>query len=451
MRAILLLLLLSQIFTQKISSVGTQGLTPEQIKGKKNLGIPDEYISDQDFIAMATKQSKGSKIIYASPDGDGDGSEDSPYSLSDAVESLKAGTTLYLKGGIYNVGEGVTIEANGQASNYVTISSAPGEEAILTTSKGGSGELFLIEVAGSYIIIENLTFRDAESKNMEGIIFYQGGQNHIIIRNNVFDSIRTPKVGSDYNANAILLFGEGSKSINNVMILENVVQNCVLGYSEAISIAGNCENIYVLLNIVKDNSNIGIDFYGNAKYCKTPSLDQPRYSVGMYNYVEASVSPYASCAGIYADGSRDILISDNTIVKSQYGIEIGSEERNDNYPVKNILVQNNVMEKNIEVGLRLGGFDESDTGEVQATTILNNVISGTEEAIIVSKVNGIRFEGNEITTDGIFVNMEFSEKYEKNLEFEANIFIGDGGFIMFGDDEISADEFIKKYPGNDHH
>ncbi|MCQ2973165.1 MAG: right-handed parallel beta-helix repeat-containing protein [archaeon] len=446
------LFLLCVVSCQKetIKTVGTQELSPNEIKELKNLGIPNDYISDADFISMATQSPKATKTIYAAPNGKGDGSESSPYSLEDALDALKAGTHLYLKGGKYDVKEGVGVFANGEASAYIVISSAPNEEAILTSSTNGSGEIHLLEIGGSYIIVENITFKDAQCKNVAGIVFYEGGQHHIIIRNNVFDSIKTPKIGTDYNANAILLFGESSKGIKQVMIFENIVSNNVLGYSEAISIAGNCENIYVLLNIVKDNTNIGIDFYGNAGYCKTQSLDQPRKSVGMYNYVTGSVSPYASCAGIYADGSKEILISDNTIVKSQYGIEIGSEERNDQYPVTDILVQRNLIQDNIEVGIRIGGFDQQDTGEVKNTVIKSNVIKGTKdgEEVIVSKVNGITFEHNEFTSTGNYIDIEFSDKYAKNLEFTNNVFYGDGSFVMYGREELSLDEFIKQFPTN---
>ena len=74
----------------------------------------------------------------------------------------------------------------------------------------------------------------------------------------------------------------------------------------------------------------------------------------MYNYVEKSVSPYASCAGLYIDGSRDIYIAENTIVNSQYGIEIGSEEKNDDYPVTDIVVKNNILKNNTETAFRIG-------------------------------------------------------------------------------------------------
>lgn len=55
------------------------------------------------------------------------------------------------------------------------------------------------------------------------------------------------------------------------MIYKNTLTNNLLGYSEAISIMGNCENIYVLNNTLNNNTNIGIDFNGNNDNCQTSS------------------------------------------------------------------------------------------------------------------------------------------------------------------------------------
>ena len=84
-----------------------------------------------------------------------------------------------------------------------------------------------------------------------------------------------------------------------------------LGYSEAISFAGNCEYCYVIGNEVFDNTNIGIDFYGNAGYCSVEALDQARFCVASYNRVYNCNSVYADCGGIYVDGGRNCLIEGN--------------------------------------------------------------------------------------------------------------------------------------------
>ena len=416
--------------------------------GPNDIDIPSDYVSDSSFISMMFKNPKAVNTLYASPSGSGSKcSESSPCSLQTALDNLEKGTTLYLKGGTYNVKSGVSIEESGSANSYILISSAPDEKAIITSSSTDSVGLF--EIYGSYIIIENLTFQKVEAKNVQGIVFYGGGQHHVIIRNNVFDSLKTKKIDPEYGANGILLMGEEEEGIKQVIIYGNTLTNNVLGYSEALSVAGNCEEIYVINNDLKSNSNIGIDFYGNAKYCKKPELDQPRKSVAMYNNVEKSVSPYADCAGLYIDGARDIYVAENTISNSQYGIEIGSEEKNDKYPVKNIIVKNNELNDNTITGLRIGGFDEEDTGVVKDCEIVENVISGSHTAVIISKAQDIVFDGNKfLDNDKYFIDMEFSSSYTKNIEIENNVFSGSGKFRLYGSSKLSLDEFLEKYPSN---
>ena len=416
--------------------------------GPNDIDIPSDYVSDSSFISMMFKNPKAINTLYASPSGSGSKcSESSPCSLQTALDNLEKGTTLYLKGGTYNVKSGVSIEESGSSNSYILISSAPDEKAIITSSSTDSVGLF--EIYGSYIIIENLTFQKVEAKNVQGIVFYGGGQHHVIIRNNVFDSLKTTKVDPEYGANGILLMGEEEEGIKQVIIYGNTLTNNVLGYSEALSVAGNCEEIYVINNNLKSNTNIGIDFYGNAKYCKKPELDQPRKSVAMYNNVEKSVSPYADCAGLYIDGARDIYVAENTISNSQYGIEIGSEEKNDKYPVKNIIVKNNELNDNTITGLRIGGFDEEDTGVVKDCEIVENIISGSHTAVIISKAQNIVFDGNKfLDNDKYFIDMEFSSSYTKNIEIENNVFSGSGKFRLYGSSKLSLDEFLEKYPSN---
>jgi hypothetical protein len=414
----------------------------------KNIKIPSKYITDSSFISMLTKAPASLKTLYASPSGSGSScTNSSPCSLSTALGKLQKGYTLYLKKGNYNVKSGVNIRCSGTSNSYILISSAPGETAVITSSKTDSVGLF--EITGSYIIIENITFKNVEAKNVQGIVFYEGGQNHIIIRNNVFNSLKTTKVDKNYGANGILLMGESEKGIKQVIIYKNTLTNNVLGYSEAISVAGNCQEIYVLDNYLKDNTNIGIDFYGNAGYCKNKKLDQPRISVAMYNYIEKSVSKYASCAGLYIDGSRDIYVAENTVVNSQYGIEIGAEEKIDDYPVKNIIVKNNILKGNTETALRIGGFEEHETGVVQNCNITDNTISGSHTAVIVSKAKDINIIGNQmLRVDIYFVDIEFSSTYAKRINIEKNIFSGTGKFRLYKEKKISLNEFIVKYPSN---
>jgi len=414
-----------------------------------DIKIPSEYVSEPAFIEMLFQNPTPTKTLYASPSGSGSTcSSSSPCSLSKAVGKLQKGYKLYLKGGSYNVKSGISITASGTESQYIVISSAPNEVAKITSSS--KGEIGLFSVEGSYIIIENLTFEKVKAKEAKGIVLSDGGQHHVIIRNNDFNNLNTTKINEDYGANAILLIGENEKGIKKVIAYRNTIHQNYLGYSEALSVAGNCEEIYVLNNVVKSNTNIGIDFYGNAKYCRKASLDQPRKSVAMYNYIEKSVSPYAECAGLYVDGSRDILLQYNKIVKSQYGIEVGAEEKVNSYPVKNIIVKDNIIEGSTETGLRIGGYDEKDSGLVKNATFSGNTITGSTYGAIISKAENILIEGNRFEgMNDYFIDMEFTSSYTKKVEVKNNKFKGKGKFRVYKTTTYSLDNFIKKYPTNE--
>ena len=107
----------------------------------------------------------------------------------------------------------------------------------------------------------------------------------------------------------------------------------------------------------------------------------------MYNHVEKSVAHYDACAGLYVDGARDIYLAENTVTHSQYGIEIGSEEKNDDYPVKNIIVKNNKVKDNTQTGIRVGGYKKDKTGVVRKCHIIDNTVSGSPKGVIISKSN----------------------------------------------------------------
>ena len=207
--------------------------------------IPSKFISDQNFIDMTLKSQKKSVVLYAAPKGSKNTCNiNYPCSLETAIKKLKAGYTLYLKEGTYNVKEGITISAKGKADSYITISSAPNEKAIISSecnkkSKKDECEeisLFLLDEDASYIIIENLI--STTKNNTKG-----------------------------YEASGILLMGENS-GIDNVMIFKNSVKNNNLGFSEAISIEGNCRYIYVLNNSLTNNNNIGIDLMEILEHVK---------------------------------------------------------------------------------------------------------------------------------------------------------------------------------------
>lgn len=133
-------------------------------------------------------------------------------------------------------------------------------------------------------------------------------------------------------------------------------------------------------NVLRDNTNIGIDFSGNYGYCPVAALDQPRNCIAKGNKIERSVCSYAECAGLYVDGARDIQLLDNEISECMIGIEVGAEQKAPEYPAQNILVRGNTMRNNPYGGLWVGGYSD-DAGFVTDVIVTRNTFqkNGTVE------------------------------------------------------------------------
>lgn len=411
-----------------------------------------------------------SNAIYASPNGNGNGTKNKPYSLQDALDSVSAGQTLYLLEGTYTASEidGFSVETQGTKNAYITIRNYPGA-TVKITNNNALEESYGLQIGDCcYTVIEGIEISYITAYNAFGIAIWGNGQNHLIFRNlnihHIVTNASDPETEDDSSANALLINGEETSPVSNVIIANCSMHDNVTGWAETLSVAGNCEYVYVLENNVSNNTNIGIDFYGNAKYCLTPSLDQPRYCVASGNYVSNSTCGYADCAGLYVDGARDIILQYNTITESIYGIEVGSEELQADFPVENIIVRNNLILNNLKVGIRVGGYEAKDdkTGIVYNVTFANNTLINNGYEIIIAKVDGIKFVNNLIKTTEIEIDEEktvviktdFSatdcQKYCKNITFTNNYIsvatktTSQYKFYMYGTTQTGVSAFQSK-------
>ncbi|WP_238490480.1 sigma-70 family RNA polymerase sigma factor [Actinoplanes flavus] len=74
--------------------------------------------------------------IVAAPDGaaDGDGTLARPYTLARAVETVRPGQTIALRGGIYRLTAPIVITTSGDAGHRITLAGRPGERPVLDAS-----------------------------------------------------------------------------------------------------------------------------------------------------------------------------------------------------------------------------------------------------------------------------------------------------------------------------
>ena len=429
---------------------------------------PVEFYGDNALMSEISKEHRDvivENAIYVSPEGNdsNDGTPDRPFkTIQKALDTVQAGGTIYVREGSYSALN--TFSSSGTKGKYITLRNYPGENPRLTMSNEDGA---IISLDGNdYIIIEGLEICDFSSAVAYGILL-DSDENHIIIRNNKIHDICTTEPFENGEANAILCYGESrteKESINNVFIENNDIYNNVTGWCEALSVAGNAKYINIVNNMVHDNTNIGIDFYGNAGYCPVPALDQPRFCTAIGNTVYNSLCEYAECAGIYVDGARDIVVERNEVYGNMYGIEIGSEELNPDFPVKNIMVRNNLVYDNPFGGIRAGGFDLETTGYVTDTKIYNNTLINNGEGdggwngeLCFLKCDGIDVKNNIIYKESDIyplIGGEFTKEYVRNVTFSQNIYYSPAGadkiyFEFKGEPIYGINSFNSLTGGND--
>ncbi len=359
------------------------------------------------------------KSLYVSKNGNDNnkGSKKSPLkTINKAIKKAKPGTTIYVMDGTYR--EEIVFERSGKKGAYITLKAYRKNKAKLTLKKGKGGAIISLE-GQDYIAISGFDIGNVEAKEAYGILITEGS-NHVSIKNNRIHDIKATDPDNDEaGANGILLLGEGKSrgaAISNIYISNNQVYNLVTGYSEAISVAGNCQYVTVKGNRVHDNTNIGIDFYGNAGYSENEELDQPRFCKAYGNIVYKCKCPYAENAGIYVDGARDCEIYNNTVYDNIYGIEVGSEEgfgKDETYPVKGILVYGNNLYNNPSGGIRVGGYDVLVSGTVIDSEIYNNTLKNNGKGlggymgeINIEKTSNLKVYNNTIKKSGT-MNREY--------------------------------------------
>lgn len=424
---------------------------------------------DEDFKQEILKESSdeiADNALYVASDGSdsNSGTADRLFkTIQAALDTVKAGQTIYVRAGTYT---GINyFENSGTKGNYITLRNYPGEKPFLTAGREGA----VLNINGcDYIKIEGLEIGGFSAPIAQGILL-DSDENHIIIRNNDIHGLVTtqPDENQDGEANAILCYGEGKtreQSINNICIEANNIYNNTTGWCESVSVTGNTEYINIINNTVHDNTNIGIDFYGNAGYCTVEELDQPRYCVAAGNEIYNSICEYADCAGLYVDGARDVILENNICHNNMYGIEIGSEEGNGKTPVKNIIVRNNLVYSNPSGGIAIGGYNYKTTGYVTDSRIYNNTLvnngdgdGGWNGELCFAKCDGIDVRNNIIYKESKefpMIGGELGEEYVRNVTFSNNIYYNPNGaeeiYFEFMTEGIEGiDAFNSQTAGND--
>lgn len=323
---------------------------------------------------------------YVSVDGDdaNPGTFEAPWrTIQKAADTLVAGETVFVREGVYE--EFVRIHRSGSAKDgYITFQAYPGERPILegkhlTPTSRNQAQ---VHVRGaSYIAVQGFEIRGLTSNRSDDYLAglkVNGGGSHIVLANN--DIHHISNYAANGNAHGLLVYGDSFTPISSISITGNTIHHLISGSSESLTLDGNVKDFVVAFNKVHDNNNIGIDIIGHYNTCDAPCVDQARNGIVANNVVyniDTSKNPaygtegVRAAAGIYIDGGTEVIVENNEVFNSNFGIELASEIQGKN--TSHVTVRNNFVHHNDGAGIMMGGSGKTNGGARQ-NTIVNNTL-----------------------------------------------------------------------------
>ena len=238
-------------------------------------------------VSVAFGQMNSSFYVATTGNDSNPGTQMAPWrTIQHAADTARAGSTVYVRGGIYE--ELVSINRSGNTRDgFITFQSSPGETAVIDatrfTPSGRQGVLTIHNQ--SYVRIEGFEIRNfhtAEHRLAPLGIDVMGSGSHIeLLKNNVhhieqtFEGRDAP--GSGGNGFGIAVYGTDARTpISELVIDGNEVHHLQTGSSESLVVNGNVTNFRITHNIVHDNNNIGIDVIGFS--ARLPTLPSTRHA-----------------------------------------------------------------------------------------------------------------------------------------------------------------------------
>ena len=393
------------------------------------LSVNDLYNNQSLSMPTTTPTSSDTDIVqtitgdtyYVSTTGNDENSgetESSPLgSIEKGIEKLQPGDGLIILPGTYHENK-IDISQKGEAGKPVIIR-AQGE--VTFDGENGGNTFINVSSSASYVNIEGITFKNLNAKETRAIYLHKSC-NNINILNCNFENIRTTNPTSeDGAANAIYFEGSGStrdKAIDHIIIKNCTMKNIFAGYSEGISIDGNCTNITidgVTATSPEGNSNIAICVCGNDPGTNShKEVNRPEHVQIKNCNISDCKSAYDDTAyGIYVDGGYDVTISNNTVSSSAGGIEVGAEKESDAFSgreTEHIIVQNNTI-INCKPAMNIGGYNDNNSATVKDVTVTGNTFEKSG-SIDLGRCSDVTITGNQL--NGTKIEYD-GDKTRKNI------------------------------------
>ena len=398
----------------------------------------------------------------------------SPWrTIQHASNSVQAGDTVYVRGGVYN--ESVNISVAGSATaGPIAFQNFPGEQAIVDGTglvPSTSGQQGLINITNqSYISIQGFEIRNFQTSSASATpagIWISGSGSNIQVLNNLIHNIVTTSETSG-NAFGIAVYGTAAPaSLDSVTISGNQVYDLKTGNSESVNVDGNVTNFAITNNVIHDNDNIGIDIIGFEGVSPDPAYDYARNGTvtgnTVYN-ISAINNPgegnQYDADGIYVDGGSQVVIERNLVHNVDIGIEAASERQG--HVTSFVIVRNNLVYSANSTGITIGGY-ASNVGGTDHCTIVNNTLfqndtknTGSGEFQIQYYATNNVFKNNIVyaSSRGLFIN-NYTNSEPDPADVDYNLYDSSlnsamADFLWNGTDHIGFSSY-QSATGKDNH
>ncbi|PIB34221.1 hypothetical protein BFP72_01635 [Reichenbachiella sp. 5M10] len=289
--------------------------------------------------------------------------------LASACSGASSGDVIFIAAGTYTGPFVLSGKSN------VTLKSYNGTVYMEGSSSAASNGVIILEVYNSNnISVQNLVFRNNWGNYADGIKIHGYGDGSSVTGCEFYDigwtTGKTTMPDPSKSAHAIAVVGSTSTSIKNVYIGDNSVHDCITGYSESVTLAGNVEYFLVEGNTLNSNTNIGIDAAGHFSWTGAPaSVNYARSGVIRGNTVSNYAGPAGldAAGGIYTDGGSYNLIENNIVYNYKVGYSIGCE-------VAGNSANGNILRSNLAYNCSLSGLflGSNTTSSVNNSEVYNN-------------------------------------------------------------------------------
>jgi hypothetical protein len=291
--------------------------------------------------------------------------------LAAACTNAASGHVIKIAAGNYD-GPFSLINKNG-----VTLQSYNGTVYLRGNANPATNGMIILYIENSSnITVTGLKFTRNWGNFADGIQI-RGGGNAVTISNCEFYDIgwsqsKTTLPSAGQNAHALVVVGSTATSYTNIFIGGNTIRDCITGYSESMTIAGNVSNFLIENNTLYGNTNIGIDCMGHFAWTGAPAnVNYARSGIVKGNTVRDYAGPASldAAGGVYIDGGSYITVENNRVYNYKVGFSVGCETPNKTNS-GNIIRNNWVYNCNLS-GIFIGS--NQSTSVVQNTQITGNV------------------------------------------------------------------------------